>query len=262
MNKVFICFLLVLALPTLLNSQNSLVILKYEGEPYTMENNISKNITNGTSIGEKTKLVLNKLDKAYIINNKGEVFKLQEAGTYKFKDLLKLSPQKSSDSYSKKLMTYLWKEFTNSLSTDSRKSGVVYRGDFIQLLSPKDSISLYSNEISFEWEAKEGKIKPYYFVVREVGSEYRTMIGTYDTKVVLFVDNINLNYGGNYEWSVVESKYENLNSIQFSRFKILTEEEYKIKDKEIKTLSSFLTSLSYNKKEIENIICDYYKFCL
>ena len=205
---------------------------------------------------------MNRDDVAYLINNKGDVFELHETGTFKHKDLLKLQPLKSNNTLGKGVAMYFWKEFTNTLSKGYNKSGVVYRGDYVNLIQPMDSTSMYSSEIYFEWESKKDKTKPYYFVLREVGTDKVTKIGIHDSKITLFIDDKNLKYGGSYEWSVVESRYEDLNKTEFSSFKILQETEYKTIMSEFKSVSEFLKSIGFGDSEIKDIFCKSYKTCL
>ncbi|WP_339614324.1 hypothetical protein [uncultured Winogradskyella sp.] len=241
---------------------NNLFVLKFEGEPYTKKNDSVEIVTIGTIISKKTKLIMNRDDVAYIINNEGDVYELHETGTFKHKELLRLQAIKSNNSYSREVMIYFWKEFTNTLSDGYNKSGFVYRGDYVNLIQPIDSTNLYSNEIRFEWEQKKSKTKPYYFVLRETGSDKATKIGTHDTNITLFIDDINLKYGGSYEWTVIESKYENLETTEFSLFKVLKETEYKTKQLELKALSEFLKPLGYGDSEIKDMFCKSYKTCL
>ncbi|MBO3116809.1 hypothetical protein J4050_08625 [Winogradskyella sp. DF17] len=240
---------------TVFGQKSNLYIWRYEGKPAIKLNDSISPVTNGAAITKKSKLIMGRDDVAYIINNSGEVFELHETGTFKHKELSKLEPRKARTSFEKKLTTYLWKEFTNSVKKGYNKSGVVYRGDYVELLQPLDSTSLYANEIVFEWKAKENKTKPYYFVLRELGTTETTMIGTYDTKIHLFTDDIRLKNGKSYEWTVVESKYENLDKVNFSTIKILNDSEYQTQKTEIDIFIDFLNSIGYSSEEISDVLC-------
>jgi hypothetical protein len=242
--------------------KNHLFVLKFEGEPQIIHNDTTTEVTRGAVIKKKAKLVMHRDDVAYLIDNKGDVFELYETGTFKHKDLLKLQPKKSNNSFGRKLLTYYWKEFTNTMNKGYSKSGFVYRGDYVNLLHPLDSINLHTREISFEWEAKENKTKPYYFVIREKDAEKVTKIGTHDTAISLFIDDINLSFGKSYEWTVLESKYENLNNLDFSTFNLLSKSEFEIKQAELESISDFLKSLGYQPGEIKTMLCADYKTCL
>ncbi|WP_411894868.1 hypothetical protein [Winogradskyella sp. A2] len=245
-----------------LAQKNHLFVLKFEGEPNIIHNDTTQIVTNGSVIKKKSKLVMHRDDVAVLINNKGDVFELYQTGTFKHKDLLKLSPKKNNNSFSRNLINYYWKEFTNTMNKGYSKSGFVYRGDYVNLLQPLDSTTLHSGEIKFEWTAIENKTKPYYFILREKDAEKVTKIGTHDTAISLFIDDINLSYGKSYEWTVVESKYENLDKLDYSTFNLLSKSAYQSKQEELATLSDFLKSLGYKPEEIKTMLCADYKTCL
>lgn len=242
--------------------KSNLFILKFDGQPSLIYSDTTEVATVGAVIDKKTKLVMKRDDVVHIINNKGDVFELYNTGTFKYKDLEKLKPKEANNNYGRNVMLWFWSEFTNSLTAGYSKSGVVYRGDYVKLMQPMDSISIYANEIHFEWENKPDKTKPYYFVLREIGTDKTTKIGTQNNSISLFIDDIILHYGKQYEWSVVESKYENLNKVEFSSFTLLSESEYNQKQEEYKALYQFLKTLGYEESEAKTIFCQRYKTCL
>jgi hypothetical protein len=200
-------------------------------------------------------------DEVVLINSEGNAIRLYETGTFKFKDLLNLPLLQNNSSYSRKLMAYFIKEFTKTIDGNNLKSGVVYRGDYVELLEPLDQVKLYSDEINFKWTPIKNKSKPYYFIIKEIGSDKVTMIGTYDNKINLISDSVNLKFGKSYKWSVVESKYENLNNIDYSSFTLLDDSSYTSLKKEVDYLSEFLASIGYSKTEISSILCIENKTC-
>lgn len=242
--------------------KNHLFVLKFEGEPYLLKNDTTEVVSKGAHINKKTKLVMKRDDIVFLIDHKGDVYELHETGTFKFKELKELKPVKNEDSYVKNLMSYFWKDFTNTLEKGYNKSGVVVRGDYVKLLQPIDSVNVFMSEITFEWEAKANKSQPYYFVLRPAGTDHITKIGTHDNSITLFIDDINLTYGNTYDWTVVESKFDNLKKADFSRFQLLSKAEHTKRQDELRKLSQFLSSIGFESDEIETMLCVNYKTCL
>lgn len=241
--------------------KNNLYVLNYKGSPKVKTKDSVMPVSRGTTIKKKTLLIMGRDDIAYLINNSGEVFEIYQTGTFKQKELLKLEPIKGKSSFNKKLASYLLSQVTNRAKKGYTKSGVVYRGDYVQLLQPLDSTMLYTDEVSFGWKAIENKTKPYYFVLREKGSQNPAIIGTYDNKLNLVADNVTLKIGITYEWSVVESKYENLNNIDYSSFSLLSEKDYSDIKQENDELQQFLNSIGFSETEIQSFLCTENKTC-
>jgi len=262
MNKSNILIFLFLLCHSATFAQNdNLFVLRWTGNPYLIEKGSERQIARGSAINKKTKLVMGRDDEVILINSNGNAHKLYKTGTFKYRELTNLPPLKNNSSYTRKLMSYFIKEFTNNLNNDKVKSGVVYRGDYVELTQPLDNTILYTDEITFEWKALKNKSKPYYFVIKKKGSDKARIIGTFSNKLSLVTDNENIKNGNSYEWSVVESKYENLENLDYSSFTLIDNNRYKIIKKEVDSISNFLTSIGFTESEIETILCFKNKTC-
>ncbi|NNE31738.1 MAG: hypothetical protein HKN40_05160 [Winogradskyella sp.] len=260
--KLWLCACFALCISTMgLAQDDHLFVHHYDGSPYLKYKDSTEAITIGTKIDHNAKLVMHRDDTAYLLNKEGELIELHETGTFKYKDIVKLKPIQVKKTTYQKMMLYFWKEFTNNFDKNYTKSGFVYRGDYVKLLNPMDSLQVYANELKFEWEAKPDKTQPYYFILKEANSDKVIKIGTNDTSIILFIDGINLQRDKSYEWTVAESKFVNLETTNFSSFKILNKEEHAIKKAEAEELSGFLRSIGHDESEIKTMICRYYKLC-
>lgn len=243
-------------------AQDNFFVYKVDGTPYIEVNDSIKSVTKGSVLTQETLLTMTRDDVVQFINNSGDIFELYKTGTFSYSDLQRIPAHKSSTTLTQKLFAYVWKELTNSLAAHNKKSGVVYRGDAIVLmLHPADSIQIYNNEIRFEWQPIEGKEKDYYFMLRNVETGTITTIGTKDISLSLVVDDYLLKPGNRYEWTVTETKYPNLKKTPFYNFELLSEEEFKSKENDIKSITSSLKDLGYKPLEIREIICQDYKVC-
>jgi len=244
-----------------IQSQNNLFVYKFSGQPVVEVNDSIRPMTKGTVIDESTSLIMNRDDILHFINEQGTLFELISTGRFSQKELLKVPAMQNNSSFSQKTFSYLWKEFTNSIALRNNKSGVVYRGDQLNLLWPTNNDAIYTSEIKFDWEPVENKKKPYYFILRETETGSMTKIGTYTNSVILFVDNALLKNGKNYEWTVVETKFPNLEKLEFNEFMVGTQKEFEDLKAEIGAISRLLNDMGLNNREIKDAMCVDFKKC-
>jgi len=243
-------------------SQQDFFVYRVKGEPYIEVNDSIKSITRGSKIDKNTMVKMNKNDMIYFINDKGDIFELFSTGEYTYGDLQKIPAITDNTSFTQKLSSYMWKEFTNNIAEKHDKGGVVYRGDDIVLMRhPADSIKIFNSEIKFEWNNIKDKVKEYYFLLKDVDTDQITKIGTHSTSISLFVDGSILKEGSHYKWAITETKYPNYNKTVFYNFTFLSQAQFEALAKEIKEISKFLAKLDFDKKEIREIICQDYKIC-
>jgi len=243
-------------------SQHEFIVLKLTGEPYFIVNDSVKSISKGSVMNKNKLVVMNKNDKLYFINDKGDVFELSDMGKYSYNSLQKIPALKDNTTFTRKYSSYLWKELTNNLETRNDKSGVVYRGDDIVLMRyPADNIKIYYSEIKFEWDSIKDKTKEYFFILKDLDSDKTIKIGTLTTSISLFVDGTFLKENGNYKWAITETKYPNYDKTKFYNFRVLNKSEFEELEKEINDISTLLKRLGHSKKEIRKIICQDYKIC-
>ncbi len=254
--------LLLLFSTTSLVAQNNFYVYKYAGEPYVLTNDSVKSVSKGIDIDKKSKLVINNKDSVLYINREGQLFDLNKPGEYSYKQLSKMSPKEDTNSFAKKMFTYMWKEFTNTIDEKKNNAGVVYRGDGVVLMKhPADSVRIFHPEVIFQWNEIKSKAKDYYFILRDVKTGTITKIGVFANSLTLFVDGTILTPGNDYEWAIVETKYLNLNKITLYKFHIATPEEFKKLKVEIDQLTSYLKGLGLSKQEAKKSICEDYKIC-
>jgi len=242
-------------------SQTSFVVHKVIGEPYLQVNDSIKSLTRGSLIDKSSVLVMNRDDVVHYINDEGELYRLLETGSFSYEDLQNIPASQNNPSFLKELISYSWKEFTNTIAVRNKKSGVVYRGEeLIAKLNPVDSAFIAGSEIRFTWEPKENKEKDYYFILRDVSKGTITTIGTPSTGLTLMVDENLLMFGNKYEWAIAETRIPP-DDFPFSSFEIGSKEEIKNSMQKIKQIYSLLSKNGYSREEIRNIACQEFKIC-
>ena len=243
-------------------SQETFFAYKVKGEPYVEANDSIKSITKGSNLGPFVSVTLNKNDILHFINDSGNIYVLNNPGKYSYSDLQMTPAIKDNSSFSKKMFSYMWKEFTNNTASRNDKKGVVYRGDDIILMQyPADSVKIYYDEIKFEWDQIKDKTKDYYFILKDCETDRITKIGTRSTSISLFVDDSILREGGCYKWTITETKFPNYKNTVFYSFKILKQTEFEALDIEIESISKFLLELGFTNEEIKIVLCQDYKLC-
>ncbi|AOW20330.1 hypothetical protein [Urechidicola croceus] len=242
-------------------SQKSFFVYNVEGSPIFKVNDSIKPINKGTKIDTKSSLTISKTDTILIINGLGELFKISKEGNYLFKDLEKLKSEKNNSSFTKKYFNYIWNQFTNNTKNNTQ-TGVVYRTDNLTLmLKPLDSIKIHFPEIKFVWNMNPLENKELYFILLENETNHVTKIGTTNNTITLFIDNHILHRGKTYKWTVSETKYPDLESIEFYNFELLDNDTFKSMQLEIGEITSDLEKLGFQTEMIKRMICEDYKVC-
>ena len=242
--------------------QNDFFIYQIKGEPYLEVNDSIKSASKGSLLTNGTDLIMNRDDEVQFINEQGDIFELISTGTFNHKDLMTVPAKENNSSFSRKVFSFVWKEFTNNIAFYNNKSGVVYRGDeYPPMIIPSGNASILSDEIQFEWRPLKDKKKNYYLLLKDVTSGNITTIGTPSTALFLTVDNNLLKPGTTYEWTITETRLPNMEKLEFRSFDILSPEDLRSKASEIKNLNASLFKLGFTRDEIRRILCEDYKLC-
>jgi len=242
-------------------SQNNFIVFKVEGAPRLLQNDTIRTVTKGSIIDFTSKLTLHRDDSVLIINEEGNLIKVDDERTYTYNDLYYIAPEKDDSNFTKKYFAYVWNQFTNNRKIRT-KGGVVYRVDNNSLMiEPSDSVKIYFPEIKFVWKKDDAVDKTYYFILKNLKTNHITKIGTRNDELRLFVDNVILKRGTNYEWAVSETKYPDLYEVTFYNFELLDNEQFKSLSFEISSITTGLQKLGFASEEIKKMLCEDYKIC-
>ena len=244
-----------------LYSQDNLYVLKIEGHPDIKMHDSIQPLTKGDVFNDSTTLIMKRDDVIHYYNKEGEVFELYTTGSFKYNELLEVPLVKTNSSTTKKMISFLWKELTNSYTSQS-KSGSVVRGEhdlFMQL--PSDKSTILSSEIYFSWNAIKDKSENYYFILFDENDNEILTIGTKDTNLSLTVNQNILKSGQNYKWTITETPYPNKDKLEYRSFSIISPSELEEKEKEVIQVSRDLLKLGFSKDEIQRLFCEDIKQC-
>jgi hypothetical protein len=242
--------------------QNNYFVYNTKGAPFMEVNDSIKSVTKGSIIDKNTILTMSTEDVVFFLDDQKQVYKLDQGGTFKYKDLKKVEPIKDNSSFTQRMFLSIWNKFTKNNIKHKNKSGVVYRGDDIVLMRhPADSIKIFYPEIKFEWNHIENKTKDYYFNLRDVESQIISKIGLKENALSLFVDEGLLSSGKTYEWTITETKFPNYEKTIFYTFQLLTASEFEALKIEIDAISTDLKRLGLDNNEIRKVLCEDYKVC-
>lgn len=237
--------------------QSNYYVFKKQGKPAL---NTTKLLERGSLFSESDTLFMAAKDYVLLVNELGELFEINKPNKYAFSAVIDYQRKLEADSFTKKYFTYVWKQFTNQLKR-KQEAGVVYREERnIQLVSPIDSLRLFSPEVRFKWQNNTDS-KEVFFFLRNLNTNHLTKIGLTGNTVLLNLDNLVLKPGETYEWSVATEAFPNLNKLKFNRLKLLTKVDYDKFKQEINTLIKAFTLLGFSEAEIKLAICLDYKFC-
>ncbi|MBU2938381.1 hypothetical protein KO494_02400 [Lacinutrix sp. C3R15] len=243
-------------------SQETYCVFKSVGNPLL---NSTKSIKKGSVLKTNDILNLKTNDTLLIVDNKGNLYQLPNKDSnkkeYAIKEISNYKTTKEVSSFSKKYLSYVWNQFSKKDNTKEH-TGVVYRSNLDTLmLNPTDSINIYLPEIEFSWTPNNNN-EPTYFLLQEKGDyDYINKIGVTGNNLVLFVDKKVLVPGKEYLWAISNSKYPNLNAIEFHNFKLLDKNTFNVEKSKLEHLITDLKNLGLSKQEIKNILCKDYKLC-
>ncbi|MDO6597763.1 hypothetical protein Q4512_12630 [Oceanihabitans sp. 2_MG-2023] len=243
-------------------SQESYFVFKSVGNP--LLNSVTK-VKKGNKLKTDDIIQLKPNDSLLIVDDKGNLFQLPNNNSSKTEyPITEINDYKATtdvSSFSKKYLSYVWNQFSKKGDTKEH-TGVVYRSSLDSLmLNPVDSIKIYRPEIEFSW-IPESTGKPMYFLLQEKGDyDYVHKIGVTGNHLALFVDKKLLVPGKEYLWAISNTKYPNLNTIDFYSFTILDKDTFEVEKSNLQDLISDLKKLGLSKLEIKTILCKDYKLC-
>lgn len=261
MERIFLSrligFLILCFSSSLSFGQDNYYVFKKSGNPTI---NTDKVLKRGTAFLEADTLNMEKKDYVLLVNEIGELFEIITPNNYAYSAIENYRLKLEDDSFTKKYLTYVWKQFTNQIKR-KQEAGVVYREERnIKLLTPQDSVQLYAHEVRFSWKNNTDKTELFFFL-KDMKTGHLTKIGITGSSIVLNLDNMILKSDQNYEWSVSSSSFPNLNELKFNRLNMLSKDAYLKFEQEMAAIVKAFTLLGFTVEEIQEVICLDYKFC-
>jgi hypothetical protein len=248
---------LVLCCLTVCHAQENLMVFKVKGSPVLKVNDSLKSLSKGSQIPSNAIVSLSANDDLLLINEKGNCYKINEPREYKFAEVLKNPVAEDNSSFTTKYFTYVWDQFAKNTKSKV-KTGVVYRNDNIILLQPSDSVKIYNPEIKFVWNID---VKESFFLLRDLETDHISKFGVRGNFLTLFVDNEFLEKGKAYQWAISDTKFPDLEEVEFYNFSLLTNDEFKVHKTDIDLFKKELTILGFTNDEIKVLFCTDYKIC-
>ncbi|WP_339700194.1 hypothetical protein [uncultured Marixanthomonas sp.] len=235
------------------------VVYKTKGTPINKVENTTKSLKKGTLVNNGA-IEISQENMALFIDKAGALYELADAGSYKISEI-KSHPKPIDDgAFSKKYFTYVWKQLKGAENT-KQHTGNVYRDNLLDILvTPKDSIRVFSNDVTFSWDEKNPSAY-YYFFLRNNTLNTLSKIGVHGNSITLFVDDVLLTKGNSFSWGVSQEEFPNFTQIKFNTFKYLTTADYEREKEEIENLSGNLSRLGLSQEEIDKELCQFYNLC-
>lgn len=237
--------------------QSNYYVYKKEGKPVL---NTIKNLERGGLFSESDTLFMAAQDYVLLVNESGELFEINKPNKYAYSAIVDYKRKFESNSFSKKYFTYVWKQFTNQLKR-KQQAGVVYREERnIELVSPVDSLRLFSPEVRFTWQNRTDSTEVFFFL-RNLNTKHLAKIGLKGNTMVLNLDNFILKSDETYEWSLATEPFPNLNELKFNRLDLLSKAKYEKLKTDMNAIVKVFTILGYSESDVKKAICQDYKLC-
>lgn len=238
-------------------AQQGYFVFKKTGSPAL---NTSTLLERGSQLLESDTLYLGQKDYVLLVNELGELFEITKPNTYAFSAIADYRRRLEADSFTEKYFTYVWKQFINRIKK-KQESGVVYREERnIKLIAPRDSVKMFAPELKFVWQ-NNSDTEALFFFLKDVKTGHLTKIGLTGEQIILGLDNQLLKTGQTYQWSASTESFPNLNELKFHRLTLLSKGEFEALEKEVDALIRAFTLLGFSEAEIQEAICQDYKFC-
>ncbi|WP_370001144.1 hypothetical protein [Winogradskyella sp.] len=239
-------------------AQDSLCVFKIDGNALAKFDTSNKPIKKGDVLAEKNTVYLTSPSKVTLINSKGEAFKLTNAGTYHYNDILRNEYIENQKSLTSKYFKMIWKELTNK---DAEKAiiGGVFRGDVLMEF-PKDSAYVASNKLTLKWKTENDSTE-YFIFIKNIKTDQILKLATNGSEISVYKDQRFFEDGDEFQWTVLTSEFPNLKNAVFFDFKLISKNDYKTYSEAYSDLIQDLEALGLTDLEIENTICQTYGLC-
>ena len=257
MEKLFVRSLIGLLVMSSAFAQDSLCVFDLKGSAYLKIRTAIEPLGKGSFLNDSAVLMLNETA-VTAIDSKGQAYKLNGSGEYKYRQLLKNKVLEEGSSLTAKYFKLIWDEFLNK-EDDKTIIGGVFRGE-IPMQFPPDSAAVLNRSITFEWD-KLWESENSYVFLRNISSEEVLKLATNGNKMTLFKDNPIFRDGDAFQWTVSGDAFPNLDNIPFFNFNRVDRNSFEARKSDYSELISDLKSLGLTDDEIDRSLCETYGLC-
>ncbi|SNR62948.1 hypothetical protein SAMN06265371_10793 [Lutibacter agarilyticus] len=258
MGKSLVGLIIVLCFFNSALAQDSLCVFEVYGTVLKTFSNSQKTLSKGGLIKSKESLQVLQKSQITAIDNKGNVYFINEEGSYSFNELLNFYQKKQNSGLTANYLKYIWLELLNKSAGQTMIAGV-FRGEVLMQF-PKNKTKLASSKITLKWDLEIDE--PYYYVfVKNLTTGESVKFETNGSELSLYADNLIFNESNKFEWSVTTQAFPNVNNIPFFGFELIDREAYIENLQQYNAFINDLISLGISDKEIESILCQTYNLC-
>ncbi len=237
-------------------AQESLCVFSSAGSNYIETGSIRKLAKKGDLISKKDKLVMSS-GNIIAIDNNGNTYTIAKPGTFAFKKLLAFRQKSTNNAITGKYFKLVWNELTGN-TVKQKIIGGVFRGEVLMEL-PKDSSKVLETKAALRWKPAEGK--SVFIFIRNKTTDEILKLESDGSQLTLFGDNPIFDEGKEFEWTVSEREFVNLKNVVFYSFSFIDKKTYDEHEKKYSDFVAELRNLNISRPQIDQILCETYKFC-
>jgi len=239
-------------------AQDTLFVYKAKGTSL-LEIETHKSAIKKGDLIQKTAIV-NLLPNAQIttIDNTGNVYLIDIAGTYSFKNILNFKEINRKTNFTADYFKYIWTELRNKKNGKTLIAGV-FRGTTLMRF-PLDSSKIASSKITLKWDVIENENR-YHVFIKNTKTGDIDHFETNGSQLALFNDNPIFNEGNNFKWTVTTDAFPNLKNIPFYSFQRIDRNDYEGLKLTFKDFINDLKAIGLKDIEITKILCETYGIC-
>lgn len=238
--------------------QDSLCVFNLKGTAYSKTSKKIEPITKGVFINKAEIILLSESSELIAINAKGDAFKVDKTGEYKFNNILSKPVIKNTQGLTKKYFKIIWDQLLKKKSGKTVIGGV-FRGDVLMDF-PKDSIKWAGSKITFKWKTIEDTSQ-YYLFVKNLKTDQILKLATNGNELALYKTNAFFSEGNIFQWAVTTIEFPNLKNIPFYTLEYIDKATYETEKAKYTILIKDLKLLGLSSSEIEDSLCESYGIC-
>tara|TARA_R110001606_G_scaffold68010_1_gene155279 strand:+ start:32929 stop:33708 length:780 start_codon:yes stop_codon:yes gene_type:complete len=258
MGKSFIRLIFILGYCNISFAQDSLCVFKTKGVVLMEFLHQKKPLSKGDFIPQHSKLSVLSNSEITVLNANGNVYFIDKAGNYTFKNLITFKDKAQNASVTTNYFKYIWNELVGKNSNTAIIAGV-YRGEILMKF-PKDSSQIYNSKIAFTWDFDENE-NLYYVFLKNVITQKIIKIETNGSQLAIYKDNSIFDNSEMFQWAVSTEAFPNIENMPFYTFKLISRNQYLQLMEAYKGFVEDLKTFGTSDSEIKDILCETYKLC-
>ncbi|MEO0570992.1 MAG: hypothetical protein AAF039_04750 [Bacteroidota bacterium] len=218
-----------------------------------------KTLKKGMFVYPEHSLSLNEGDKVILTDDDGVLYEINKKVTMPYARIGRYTKKEKQSAFTLEYLKYVWQKLWER--EEKQNIGVVFRApNYTQPIAPLDSVQIFMQDITFEWEEQSSK-EVRHLYLQEEGFEGFTKLSTNGNQILIPVDGKLLKSGSSYRWSITPEADPEMENLEFRSFDLLQKEMFEVRLKEYNAVRLEFMALGLNEAQIKRSFCEDLKLC-